>query len=356
MGKLYHSAGKFLFPLGIFVFVLAIFLSPTFKFFPLAVEPGKGFLFGSTRELRSQDNRTNVLILGLGGPKNEPSGLTDTIIFFSIDHANKNSLLLSLPRDIWIPQMRAKLNTAYYYGNRSEGLGMEWTKGFVSGILGQPIHHTVVVSFDGFVKIIDLLGGVNINMEKGFTDTRYPIPGKEDDFCGGNPETLCRYETISFNKGVHHLDGQTALKFARSRHSEGNEGGDFARAVRQQKVILALKEKILSPAVFLNPVKVNSMIEAVTDSLETDIPQTHIGLLARLVLDLDKERIYSQILGQEEKDKTGLLVNPPISNEHDKQWVLVPRTGSWEETQKWVVCLLTKGNCPIEETPKTHQK
>lgn len=352
MGKLYHSAGKFLFPLGIFVFVLAIFLSPVFKYLPAAIDIGKGFLFGSTRELRSQDNRTNVLILGLGGPKNEPSGLTDTIIFFSIDHANKNSLLLSLPRDIWIPQMRAKLNTAYYYGNRAEGLGTEWAKGFVSEILGQPIHYTVVVSFDGFVKIIDLLGGISINIEKGFTDARYPIPGKEDDLCGGDPETLCRYETISFNAGIQHLDGAGALKFARSRHADGEEGSDFARAVRQQKVILVLKEKILSPAFFLNPVKVNKMIEVVANSLETDIPQTQAGPLARLILDLNKERIHSQVLAQEEKDKAGLLLNPPISKDYDKQWVLVPRTGSFEETQKWVACLLTKRDCPIEETSK----
>lgn len=351
MGKLYHSAGKFLFPLGIFVFVLAIFLSPVFKFLPLAADLGKGFLFGSKSELRSRDNRTSVLILGLGGPKNEPSGLTDTIIFFSIDHSNKNSLLLSLPRDIWIPQMRAKLNTAYYYGNRAEGLGTEWAKGFVSEIIGQPIHYTAVVSFDGFVKIIDLLGGININIEKGFTDALYPITGKENDPCGGDPETLCRYETISFNAGIQHLDGAGALKFARSRHAEGEEGSDFARAVRQQKVILALKEKILSPAFFLNPVKINKMIEVAADSLETDIPQTQAGPLARLILDLNKERIHSQVLAQEEKGKAGLLLNPPISADYDKQWVLVPRAGGFDETQKWVVCLLTKGDCPIKETP-----
>ena len=93
------------------------------------------------------------------------------------------------------------------------------------------------------------------------------------------------------------------------------------------------------------------MIEAVANSLETDVPQTQVGPLARLILDLNKERIHSQVLAQEEKDKAGLLLNPPISDEHDKQWVLVPRSGSWEETQKWVVCLSTKGDCPIKETP-----
>lgn len=341
MGKLYHGAGNFLFPLGIFVFVLAIFLSPIFKYLPATIDLGKGFLFGSTKELRSQDNRTNVLILGLGGPKNEPSGLTDTIIFFSIDHANKNSLLLSLPRDIWIPQMRAKLNTAYYYGNRSEGLGMEWTKGFISEILGQPIHYTVVVSFDGFVKTIDLLGGVSINVEKGFTDARYPIPGKEDDPCGDDPETLCRYETVSFSEGRQYLDGKTALKFARSRHAEGEEGTDFARSARQQKVALAIKNKVLSPRFLLNPFKVSQMVDLVTNSLETDVPQSHLGPLVRLFLNLDKAKIRSEVLSEStsEDKKLGLLVNPPIA-EYDGQWVFVPRDGTWGEAKAWVKNLL----------------
>lgn len=362
MGKLYHGPGllPFLIKHKIFSFVLLllffllVFFSPLFKYVPQTISLTKDFLFGSEKILRSQDGRTNILILGLGGPKNKPSGLTDTIIFFSLDQKRKNSLLLSLPRDIWIPGLQAKLNTAYYYGNRSEGVGMEWAKGFVSEIVGQPVHYTVILSFDGFVKMVDLLGGIEINVERAFVDTLYPIPGKEDDPCGGDPETLCRYETVSFNLGLQHFDGVTALEFARSRHAQGPEGTDFARAARQQKVILALKDKILSPAALLNPGKVSQMIDFVTQSLETDIPQSHFGPLARLVLGLDKGKIRLEVMSEENADKgtRGFLVNPPISGEYNKQWVLVPRTGNWEETQKWVVCLLTKGNCPIDQTPE----
>lgn len=349
MGKLYHG-------LGFLLIFLLLFFAPLLKYVPKTIGLANDFLFGASKILRSEDGRTNILILGLGGPKNEPSGLTDTIIFFSIDRGNKNSLLLSLPRDIWIPQMRAKLNTAYYYGNRAEGAGMEWAKGFVSEIVGQPVHYTVVISFDGLVRIVDLLGGIDVDVERGFVDTKYPRPGKEDDPCGGDPQTLCRYETISFNKGPQHFDGQTALKFARSRNAEGEEGTDFARSTRQQKVILALKDRVLSPAFLLNPDKVRKMIDFTTNSLETDIPGSHLAQLSRLLLSLNREKIRSEVISEGSKDTPGLLLNPPISKVYDNQWVLVPRTESWEEIQKWVVCLLTKGNCPVEELPRQPSK
>lgn len=343
MGKLYHAS-------GFLIIFLLLFLTPLFKYVPQTVSLANDFLFGSRNVLRSQDGRTDILILGLGGPKNEPSGLTDTIIFFSVDQSGGNSLLLSLPRDIWVSQMRAKLNTAYYYGNRAEGAGMEWAKDFVSQILGQPVHYTFVVSFDGFVKIVDLLGGIEVDVERSFVDTQYPIPGKEDDPCGGDPKTLCRYETVSFEKGKQHLDGQQALKFARSRHAEGDEGTDFARSARQQKVILALKERVLSPAFFLDPRKIRQMIDFTAASLETDMPKSHLGQLSRLLLGLDKGKIRSEVIPEGGKDRPGLLANPPISAVYDNQWVLVPRTGDWEETREWVVCLLTRGACPVQKT------
>lgn len=349
MGKLYHASGFLL------IFLL-LFLAPLFKYVPQTVSLANDFLFGSEKVLRSQDGRTNILILGLGGPKNEPSGLTDTIIFFSVDRGSGSSLLLSLPRDIWVPQMLAKLNTAYYYGNRAEGAGMEWAKDFVSQILGQPVHYTFVISFDGFVKIIDLLGGIEVDVERPFVDAQYPVPGKEDDLCEGDPKTFCRYETVSFEKGKQHFDGQRALKFARSRHAEGEEGTDFARSARQQKVILALKERVLSPAFLLNPRKIGQMIDFTTASLETDMPKSHLGQLPRLLLGLDRRKVGSEVIPETGKDRPGLLANPPISEEYDNQWVLVPRTGGWEETREWVVCLLTKGTCPIQEASDNSRK
>lgn len=353
MEKLYHFLGKKRFFLSFLIFagLLVFFFSPLLGYLPTAVSVGRDFVFGKKEIVRSESDRTNILLLGLDGGRSDPRSRSDTIIFFSIDHTNKDSLLLSLPRDIWIPEIRAKLNTAYHYGNQVDGLGIEWARRYILQITGQPIHYVVVVSFDGFTKAVDLLGGIDVEVEHSFIDRRYPIPGKEDDPCGGDLETLCRYETVSFNQGRQHFDGQTALKFARSRNAEGEEGTDFARSARQQKVILVLKDEVLSPIFLVNPPKVKQMIDFITGSLETDIPQSHLGQFAHLLLNLKKGEIRTEVISEGNKGTPGFLINPPISDEHDKQWVLVPRTGSWEETQKWVVCLLTKGDCPIKETP-----
>lgn len=313
----------------------------------------EGFLFGSLDKVAQTDGRTNFLILGLGGPKNEPSGLTDTILFLSFDHSRGRHLLLSIPRDIWVSSMQAKLNSAYYYGNRNDGLGMEWTKRFVEEIVGQPIHYTTVISFEGFVEMVDLFGGVSVNVERGFTDEKYPITGREDDVCGGDPNLSCRWEKISFSRGLQTLNGSTALKFVRSRHSEGEEGSDFARSARQQKMILGVREKLLSPWFFLNPIKVDNMLQLVTRHIETNLPQASTGIFGRALLYVKSENIRSEVLDgvYQKNDKPSFLLNPPVSKEYGNQWVLVPRTGDWEEVHEWVRCLLTEDQCTIAQAP-----
>ena len=306
-------------------------------------------------DLRSESGRTNFLILGLGGPKNEPSGLTDTIIFASVDHTGDlpagrqaEVLLLSVPRDIWIPEMRAKINSSYYYGNRAEGLGLEWARRYAGQVVGQPIHYVVVISFEGFEDLVDVLGGVDVVVDRGFTDTQYPVPGREADLCGNDPELRCRYETVTFATGSAHFDGKTALKFVRSRQSMGEEGSDFARSNRQQKVILALKQKMLVPGFYLNSEKLGQVLGIVVRSVETDIPESHFAALGKLALVSQKAKIDNQVIGFDATN-SGFLRNPPISPQYDNQWVLLPRGGGWAAVQAWVSCLLKGNNCPAEE-------
>ena len=204
------------------------------------------FVFTPSSRVKSIDGVTNVLIMGKGGAGHEAPDLTDTMIFVSIPEKDADVTLISLPRDIWIPELRAKINSAYYWGNqKASGGGLILAKSVVEEVVGKPIQYAVVIDFSEFKKIIDILGGVNVNVEHSLVDNKYPIAGKEDDPCGGDPELKCRYETVEFREGLQRMDGETALKFARSRNAEGDEGTDFARAARQQKVIEALKDRIL---------------------------------------------------------------------------------------------------------------
>lgn len=328
-------------------------MGPLLPYFPKALTVTRDFVMDG-KNLRQENARTNVLILGLGGPKNEPSGLTDTILFTSFDRNSNRATMISLPRDIWISQMQAKINTAYHYGNEQEGLGMEWVRRYVGEIVGQPVHYVVVISFDGFVKMVDLLGGVDVDIEKGFTDDRYPILGRENDTCGGDPKTLCRWETITFNPGKQHFDGTTALKFSRSRKAEGDEGSDFARAARQQKIILGLKEQVLSSDFLLNPKKLSQMLEIIEDAVESDVPESHYGGFAKVLLAAKDAGIRSAVLGDIYKpgESDGFLINPPVSARYGNQYVLVPRVDTWQPTQEWIDCLIKGGNCPISDFTK----
>lgn len=307
-------------------------------------------MFASPDVLRSENGRINFLLLGLGGPKNEPAGLTDTIIFASVDVSKKNIILVSIPRDIWVPELEAKINSTYYYGNQQDGVGLDWTKKHVSQIVGQPIHYEILVSFDTFVGMVDLLGGVDVVVDKSFTDERYPIHGKEDDLCGGDPRTLCRYEKVTFWDGFQHFDGIQALKFARSRHATGGEGSDFARSKRQQKIIMSIKDKVLTPDFIFNPEKVSKTLQIASNSVEIDIPQSHLAPLIKLALEVKDANVRPEAIV--ENGKRGFLINPPISAKYGKQWVLVPRADTWQPVQEWVDCLLENKSCSVEEFTK----
>ena len=314
------------------------------------------FVFSPKGVIREIDGSTNILFLGKGGEGHEAPDLTDTILFLSLDHRDRKVTMISLPRDIWLPDLRTKLNSVYYWGNKKEppalrasdlegGGGIVLTKASVEEILGQHVHYAVVLDFSGFKKIIDVLGGVEVEVEVTFTDEKYPIPGREDDLCDGDTEYKCRYETIFFNAGRQLMDGETALKFARSRNAEGDEGTDFARQKRQQKIIEAIKSKILDRSTLFSPKKLLDLKDAFLSTLETDIEESEGAVLTRGFLN-SKDNVFSFVLPEE------LLVNPPKSSKYDNLYVFIPKAEdsstdseqSWSEIHGWVECVLGGSN------------
>lgn len=257
----------------------------------------------------------NILILGKGGVGHEAPDLTDTIIFVSL--TERKISLVSLPRDIWVPEIRAKLNSAYYWG------GMALTKSAIEKITGQTINHILVIDFSGFKSIIDSLGGIEVDVDESFVDEKYPIPGHENDSC-----IPCRYETLRFTQGKQIMDGETALKFVRSRNAEGDEGTDAARSVRQQVVVEAIKNKVLSPDILTNPNKLLGIKNAVLGSLQTDIGNDDLAVIFSLASKSAKNLVTYTIPEE-------MLINPPISPRYDNQYVFVPSDGTWAEFHLW---------------------
>lgn len=310
--------------------------------------------------LKSDNGRVNVLLLGIGGGGHEGPNLSDTIILASIDKGGRDVALVSIPRDLWAPSFSAKINSAYAYG-REKDQGLELAKKTVSLLFGIPVHYAVRVDFGGFVKAADLMGGLDINVEVPFTDSKYPLFGREDDTCGlavesgfengmrvtvvrdatgsatvateeNNPFT-CRYETISFARGLVHMDGAAALKFVRSRHGTNDEGSDFARSARQQKVILAFREKVFSTQMLANPATILDLVETFGESLDFDIESEDAPHFARLAQKIEPASIRRIVLDSG-RDESVLDIGD--SQEHGGQFVLVPKIGGWQDLAEYV--------------------
>jgi LCP family protein required for cell wall assembly len=297
------------------------------------------FVFTPKDKVEVIADRTSILILGKGGQNHDAPDLTDTIIFASVSHETPSVTMISLPRDIWIPELRAKLNSTYYWGNeKEESGGLKLTKSSVEKIIGQPVQYGIVVDFEGFKGIIDVMGGIEVNVETVFVDEKYPIPGREDDECGGDLEYKCRYETIKFERGKQLVDGEMALKFARSRNAEGDEGTDFARAIRQQKVLSAVKDKAMSREIIFSPKKLLEIKKVLQGLVESDIDADAAAVLARLIFNA-KDNINPHVLPE------NFLINPPKSLRYDNLYVFIPKDDTWREVHKWVECVLENKKC-----------
>ncbi len=286
------------------------------------------YLNQPTTNLANANGRTNMVVLGLGGEGNQVKDLTDTIIFVSLSHVGGETLMLSLPRDLWLESMKAKINTAYHYG------GIEMVKSSLQEVLGQEIHDVFLVDFDGFQEVVDLLGGLEINIENSFDDVWFPIPGKENDPCGGDPEYKCRYEKVHFEAGWQTLNGEMALKYVRSRNADGDEGTDFARAKRQQNLILAFKNNLLTTKVLFDVKKLQGLWRIAQKSFTTDIQLEEYPLWAKLMIQFEKEKIDNQVLNGEQ----GLLYHPQIH--YSGQWVILPKDSSWQAVHEFIEGLI----------------
>jgi LCP family protein required for cell wall assembly len=205
----------------------------------------------------------NVLLLGTDERPDEGAPMrTDTIILMTLDPASQTAGMLSLPRDLWVPipgfNITTKINTAYGMGERSNypGGGEQLVMDTVGSFVGQPVPYFVRVNFNGFVDLVNLIGGIDVNVAKTIHDDKYPT----DDY---------GVETFHMDAGPQHLDGEMALKYARTR----NVDDDYGRSRRQQEVLRAVFEKVRSaemiPTLLANAPR---LLYTLGNSVATNIP------------------------------------------------------------------------------------
>jgi LCP family protein required for cell wall assembly len=272
---------------------------------------------GRDAQLKGEsDNQINILLLGIGGEGHDGSYLSDTIILAQIKPEDKKASLTSIPRD-YLADLgpisgQRKINAAFAEGfakNKDWNEAGKASIKAVEKISGLTIPYFAVVDFKGFEEAIDVIGGVDINVDRTFTD--YTFPNKSDGYLPAQ----------TFTAGLQHMNGNKALIYARSRHAAGPEGSDFARSVRQQKVIQATKEKVVTLNLVTDSGKLNQLLSVLGNHFHTNIQLDEMLHLYTMSKDFSSEGINSRSLDP----STGLIC--PQILESNGAYVLSPCNG-----------------------------
>ncbi len=278
---------------------------------------------GEVRLVGEDLNQINILLLGIGGEGHDGPYLTDTMILAQVRPDIGQVALTSIPRDylINLPENlgQRKINSAFAEGlarYKDFGEAGRFAREAVEEMSGLTVPYFAVMDFGGFEKAIDEIDGLDIYADKTFTDYSFP------DGRGGYLAPL------TFQQGWEHMDGQRALQFVRSRHAAGNEGSDFARSQRQQKVIQAFKDKILNLYDISNVGKINNLLNIFADHFHTNVSPGEILRMYNIV----KERNIQTFLSVSLDLSTGLIC--PKILEDNGAYVLVPCAGKSEQDIK----------------------
>ncbi len=280
---------------------------------------GKIASFAGADLPEDESGHTNILLIGQGNDDHDGKDLTDTIIVASIDPENSKSVfLLSLPRDLYFLKTekmgKGKLNSYYrdYRTHLRYREKMELKDAAVEALseigeevgrnLGIEMHHTIKVNFTAFTEVVDALDGIEVNVPEDILDTEYP-------------DANFGYETFALRKGVQKLDGDTALKYARSRQTTS----DFSRSARQQQLLKAMGQKAKKEGYLKDPDFITSMMHTLSENVETTMSVRELIGVANLMRKIDPNRIIAMQLSDRNAlydsfiEPGGFLYAPPRS-------------------------------------------
>lgn len=283
----------------------------------------------------SGTERINLLFMGVDLRCDEEGPThSDTLMVVSVDPLSKSAAILSLPRDLWvsIPGYGVnRINQAYFNGQAYDlpGGGAQLAVDTVEGFLGERIDYYLTVDFQAFVEVVDLLGGIMINVPEAINDPTYP------DACYG-------YDPFNLPAGQYRMDGQTALKYARTR---ATLGGDVDRAARQQEVVLALRNQATQldnlPQLL---VSAPQLWRSFQDNVDTNLGLDEILQLGQLARELPPENIRNVVIDYN-------YVEPSITP--DGQQVLVPIMSSIRQLREEMFAPPAVPTPQIEANPAT---
>ncbi len=266
-------------------------------------------LFAGQQLKGESSGRVNILLMGVGDTGHAGENLSDTIMVISYDVKTKQAAMISVPRDLYVKideYGSAKINAAHAYGEyyKYSGGGPALAEKTVSEVLGIPINYYARVDFTGLKDIVNAVGGIEVNVEEDLYDPLYPA----DDGLRG--------KALYIEKGQQHMNGDTALRYSRSRETTS----DFDRARRQQQVLVAIKDKVMSVDTFLNPKKIADIATALGNHLKTDFSVNEIPRGIEVFKGVDTNKIKNRVF---DNSVAGLLVD----DSGEAGYILIPRAG-----------------------------
>ncbi len=261
------------------------------------------------------ESRVNILLLGVGDANHAGSGLSDTMMVASIDTKTKSVATIGIPRDLYVPipgYGYDKINAAHAYG------GPDLAKRVAGSVLDVPIHYYARLDFIGFKKIVNTLGGVQVQVAESLYDNEYPCDKDERVACG-----------FSLRAGNQLLNGDVALKYVRCR--KGTCGNDYGRSARQGQILVALREKALTASTLANPLKLAGLMDVVGKHAQTDLQTSEIQNLAGILQEVEPVDMQTKVI---DTDTTQLVYATNINGAS----VVVPNAGSgkFAEIQSFV--------------------
>lgn len=250
----------------------------------------------------------NILLLGTDERIDETGPpRTDTLIVLTLDPTSSTAGMLSLTRDTWVNipghDTAAKINMAYGIGEqRNRGAGTQLVVDTVSSFIGHPIDYYVKINFQGFVEMVDLIGGIDIIVPETIHDETYPTADYGE-------------ELFHLDRGLQHLDGETALKYARTRHNDS----DYGRARRQQDVIRAVMDKVTRADMIASLLpQAWKLVSTMRSSIDTNIPIPVQLELASYMREAALQEIRQEVID----DRFGSV--PEDWENSVTGWVLIP--------------------------------
>jgi LCP family protein required for cell wall assembly len=268
--------------------------------------------------------RTNLLVIGYGGGSHDGAYLTDSLVVISIIPETHHTSLISVPRDLWVQNPPdsgnySKINALYTVtskSNKDPVAGGDALAKKVSIITGLDIKYWMTIDFQGFRQLIDSIGGIDVYVPNSFTSD-YP---KNDD-----PKIDASWIQVHFDKGTQHMNGETAIRYARARYVTDNpaESTDFARSARQQIMMKAVLAKLKDNATWPH---IYDAMDALQKAIYTNLSLVDLG---QFQLKMDLNDAASAKIGLSNQN---VLMDSTISG----QAVLVPQNNDWSRIPTYI--------------------